>query len=97
MAAVLKMSALAAVLLGTILIAAKVDGTYNLGIVPYAMIIGGICVLIVLALRGNRQQSLLCRIGLHKFMQAGQESDSPLLFLYRCERCGLEKKVAKAF
>ena len=91
------MCSASAFLLGVILIAAKVDDAYNLDIAPYGMILGGICVLVVLALKEKLQQSLLCRIGLHKFVQMGQESDSPLLFLYKCERCGLEKKVMKAF
>lgn len=40
MASVLKVTALSAVLLGDILLAAKVGDTYDLGIVPYGIIIG---------------------------------------------------------
>ena len=91
-ALVLKLIALSAVLLGVILIAAKEDDTYDLGIVPYGMIIGCICILIVLALKDNRQQSLLCRIELHKIMQVGLEGNSPLLFSIGASDADLRRK-----
>lgn len=96
MVSVLKVMAWSSVLLGAILIVAETGGTYNLGNVPYAMIIGGVCVLIALALAGNRQQSPLCRIGLHKFIEVAQDSGNAPFYIYRCERCRLEKKVIKA-
>lgn len=90
-----KVAAPFAVLLGVILLVANVEKTYDLGIVPYALIIGGICVLMILALSGNKQQSPLCRIGFHKFIEVGQDSRDMPLYIYRCERCGTEKKVIK--
>lgn len=90
-----KVAAPSAVLLGIILLIASVEETYDLGIVPYALIIGGLCALMVLALTGNKQQSPLCRIGFHQFIEVGQDSGDMPLYIYRCERCGLEKKVVK--
>lgn len=91
-----KVAAPSAVLLGVILLIANVEKTYDLGIIPYALIVGGICVLMILALSGNRQQSPFCRIGFHKFIEVGQDSGDMPLYIYRCERCGTEKKVIKA-
>lgn len=93
---IVKVAAPSAVLLGIILLIANVEEAYNLGIVPYALIIGGICVLIVLSLTGNKQQSPLCRIGLHKFIEVSQDSGDAPFYNYRCKRCRLEKKVIKA-
>lgn len=84
-----------AILLGVVLLLAKVDETYNLYNAHYILIIGGLVLLVVSLLATNKEKSLLCRVGLHKFEQVGRDSELPGLFIYRCERCRKEKKVVK--
>ena len=84
-----------AILIGVVLLLAKVEETFNLYKLPYILIIGGLILLVVSLLAINKEKSLLCRVGLHKFEQGGRDSELPGLFIYRCERCRKEKKVVK--
>lgn len=93
----LKFIASTAILIGVVLLLAKVDETFNLYNSPYILIIGGLILLVISLLATNKEKSLLCRIGLHKFEQVGSDSEVKALFIYKCERCGHEKKVMKAF
>lgn len=85
------------IFLGIILLLAKVDKTFNLYNAPYILILGGLFLLIISLLATNDENSLWCRIGLHKFEQVGRDSEVTALFTYKCERCGKEKKAMKTF
>ncbi|EIM05817.1 hypothetical protein A1A1_14304 [Planococcus antarcticus DSM 14505] len=93
----LKFVASSMILIGILLLLAKVDETFNLYNAPYILIILGIILLIISLLATNQEKSLLCRIGLHKYEQVGRDSEVTALFIYKCERCKKEKKVMKAF
>lgn len=86
----LKFIASNAILIGAVLLLAKVDETFNLYNVPYILIIGGLILLVISLLATNKEKSLLCRVGLHKFEQVGRDSEFPALFIYKCERCRKE-------
>ena len=92
-----KFIASTAILIGVVLLLAKVDETFNLYNAPYILIIGGLILLVISLLVTNKEKSLLCRIGLHKFEQVDRDSEVTALFIYKCERCGKKKKVMKAF
>lgn len=80
-------------LIGTVSLLAKVDQTYNLYNLPYLLIAAGFIGLVFLLLATNKEASFLCRIGFHKFKRIGQDSEIPALYVYRCERCGKQKKA----
>ncbi|WKA52716.1 hypothetical protein QWY22_09220 [Planococcus liqunii] len=91
-----KFIASTAILTGLVLLLAKVDETFNLYNAPYILIIAGLIMLVISSLATNKEKSLLCRIGLHRFEQVGRDNEAAL-FIYRCKRCGQEKNVIKAF
>ncbi|WP_158290373.1 hypothetical protein [Halobacillus salinus] len=43
----------------------------------------------------EKKKHLLCRIGLHKFKQIGWEDQSPAA-IFKCDRCGKERRAIKA-
>lgn len=92
-----KFIALTAILIGVVLLLAKVDETFNLYNAPYILIIGGLVLLVISLLAVSNEKSWLCRIGLHKFDQVARDIEVTSLFIYKCERCGKKKKVMKAF
>lgn len=92
-----KFIASTAILIGVILLLAKVDKIINLYDVPYILIAVGFVTLVISLLAINTEKSLLCRMGLHRFEQIGRDSEVTALFIYKCERCGKEKKVMKSF
>lgn len=92
-----KFIASTAILIGFVLLFAKVDKMFNLYNAPYILIIGGLILLVISLVATNKEKSLLCRIGLHRFEQVGRDSEVTALFIYKCERCGQKKKVMKAF
>lgn len=92
-----KFMASTAIFIGVVLLLAKVDETFKLYNAPYILIIGGFILLMISLVAINNEKSLLCRIGLHKFEQVDRDNEVKALFIYKCERCGKEKKVIKAF
>jgi len=92
-----KFIASTAILIGVVLLLAKVDEIFNLYNAPYILIIGGLTLLVISLLVANKEKSLVCRIDLHRFEQVGRDSEVAALFIYKCERCNKEKKVMKAF
>ncbi|WP_148039008.1 hypothetical protein [Planococcus salinus] len=93
----LKTIASLSILTGVLLLIANADETFNLYKVPYILIIAGFVLLIISLLVTNHEKHLLCRIGLHRFVQVDRDSEVPALFVYQCERCGKEKKAMKSF
>lgn len=81
-------------LAGVVLLLAGVDETFNLYNLPYILIAAGFIGLILLLLVTNKESSLLCRIGLHKYKRISQDSEVPALHVYSCDRCGKQKKAA---
>lgn len=92
----LKLIASIAILVGAVLLLAKVEEEFNLYNIPYILIIGGLVLLVVSLLATNKEKSWLCRMGWHRYEQVGRDYELPGLFIYRCERCCKEKKVVKA-
>lgn len=90
----LKLIAPSMILFGILLLLAEVDETFNLHNAPYVLIILGFILLVVSLLTTNKEKSLLCRIGLHKYQRISEDSEIPAMFLYKCDRCGKEKKAA---
>lgn len=91
----LKFIASLAVLTGVVLLLAKFDESFNLYNIPYILIIGGLVLSVISLLATNKEKSLLCRVGWHKYEQVGRAYELSGLFIYRCERCHKEKKVVK--
>lgn len=82
------------ILFGAVLLLAKVDQTFNLYNAPYILIAAGVVGLIFSLLATNKESSLLCRIGLHKYKRGQRDSEVPAMYVYTCERCGKKKKAA---
>lgn len=82
------------ILFGAVLLLAKVDQTFNLYNAPYILIAAGVVGLIFSLLATNKESSLLCRIGLHKYKRGQRDSEVPAMYIYTCERCGKKKKAA---
>ena len=91
----LKVAAYSMILIGVLLILARVEETYNLYNAPFIFIIAGIILLLTSLLADNKEKSLLCRVGLHKFKITGQDRELPALSIYECERCGKTHKAMK--
>ncbi|PSL41051.1 hypothetical protein B0H99_103185 [Planomicrobium soli] len=94
MFAKLKTIASLSILVGAVLLLAKVEETFKLYNIPYILIAFGFIFLIVSLLATNKEESLLCRIGLHRYERISRDSEIPAMFLYECERCGKKKKAA---
>ncbi|MDN7247173.1 hypothetical protein [Planococcus shenhongbingii] len=97
MFAKLKTIASLAILIGVVLLLVKVEETFNMYNAPYIMIITGLILLVISLLAANQEKSLICRLGLNRFEQTGRDREVEALFIYKCERCGEEKKVMKTF
>lgn len=82
------------ILFGAVLLLAKVDQTFNLYNAPSILIAAGVVGLIFSLLATNKESSLLCRIGLHKYKRGQRDSEVPAMYVYTCERCGKKKKAA---
>ncbi|MBD8014511.1 hypothetical protein QL992_10630 [Microbacterium sp. APC 3898] len=82
------------ILFGAVLLLAKVDQTFNLYNAPSILIAAGVIGLIFSLLATNKESSLLCRIGLHKYKRGQRDSEVPAMYVYTCERCGKKKKAA---
>lgn len=82
------------ILFGAVLLLAKVDQTFNLYNAPSILIAAGVVGLIFSLLATNKESSLLCRIGLHKYKRGQRDSEVPAMYIYTCERCGKKKKAA---
>ncbi|MCH4827580.1 hypothetical protein [Planococcus halocryophilus] len=96
MFAKLKTIALTAILVGAILLIFKIEETFYLYNAPSILIIAGFIFLVISLisqLATNKEQSLLCRVGLHKYERIGRDSEIPAMFIYKCERCGKRKKA----
>ncbi|WP_394121866.1 hypothetical protein [Planococcus donghaensis] len=83
-----------AILMGVVVLLAKVDQTFNLSNAPYLLIAGGIIGLIFSLIGSNKESSFLCRVGLHKYKRGKRDSEVPAMYVYTCERCGKQKKAA---
>jgi hypothetical protein len=82
------------ILIGVVLLLAKVEDTFNLYNAPYVLIIVGLILLLVSLLATNREKSLLCRVGLHSYKRGRRDSEIAAMYLYECERCGKKTKAA---
>lgn len=82
------------ILFGAVLLLANVGQTFNLYNAPYILIAVGLIGLIFSLLATNKESSLLCRIGLHKYKRGQRDSEVPAMYVYTCERCGKQKKAA---
>lgn len=82
------------ILFGAVLLLAKVDQTFNLYNAPSILIAAGVVGLIFSLLATNKESSLLCRIGLHKYKRGQRDSEVPAMYVYTCERCDKKKKAA---
>ena len=83
-----------AILIGAVVLLAKVDETFNLYNAPYLLIAGGMIGLILSLLAGNKESSFFCRVGLHKYKRGNRDSEVPAMYVYTCERCGKQKRAA---
>ncbi|HSI67921.1 MAG TPA: hypothetical protein VK947_10920 [Planococcus sp. (in: firmicutes)] len=91
----LKVAAYSMIFIGGLLILAKVGETYNLYNAPLVLIIVGVILLVISLLVDNKEKSLLCRVGLHKFKITGQDRELSALSIYECERCGKTQKAMR--
>lgn len=82
------------ILIGAVLLLAKVDEIFNLYNAPYVLIAVGSVGLGFSLLGTNKESSLLCRIGLHKYKRGSRDSEVPAMFVYICKRCSKQKKAA---
>ena len=82
------------ILFGAVLLLAKVDQTLILYNAPYILIAAGVIGLVFSLLATNKESSLLCRIGLHKYKRGQRDSEVLAMYGYTCERCGKKKKAA---
>ncbi|MFD1032514.1 hypothetical protein [Metaplanococcus flavidus] len=82
------------ILIGIILLLAEVGETFNLYNAPYILIIVGFIFLVISSIITNKEKSLLCRIGLHKYERLGRDIEVPAMFIYKCKRCSKQKKAA---
>lgn len=90
----LKTIASFSILFGVVLLLAKVDEIFKLYNIPYILIIFGFMSLIISLLATNKEKSFLCRIGLHRYERIGRDCEVQAMFIYKCKRCGKQKKAA---
>lgn len=82
------------ILFGAVLLLAKVDRSFNLYNAPYLLIAVGSIGLIVSLLATHKENSLLCRVGLHRYERGSRDGEVPALYVYTCKRCSKQKKAA---
>ncbi|MFD1415921.1 hypothetical protein [Oceanobacillus jeddahense] len=84
------------IFLGTAFLVADADALFNMYYLHYASIIVGIVILLIYYLTTRSEKNLLCRIGFHKFEHVGWDDKVTFRLIYRCQRCGYEKKVIRS-
>ncbi|UTR10022.1 hypothetical protein MM300_19410 [Evansella sp. LMS18] len=60
------------------------------------LIILGLPLVIIPALKTKTHNSLLCRIGMHKFIHLAWDDEIKYVAIYECERCKKRKKVVRS-
>ena len=82
------------ILMGIILLFADAELLAPLEGFAVYLIVGGLVVLAIAQLAGNREKHWLCRIGFHDFERQERVEEVPAMRWYRCKRCGKEKRAA---
>lgn len=82
------------ILMGIILLFADAELLAPLEGFAVYFIVGGLVVLAIAQLMGNREKNWLCRIGFHDFERQERVEELPAMRWYRCKRCGKEKQAA---
>ncbi|MBU9673742.1 hypothetical protein KQ939_05625 [Planococcus sp. CP5-4] len=81
-------------LMGIILFFADTEVLAPLGGFAVYFIVGGLVMLAIAQLAGNREKNWRCRIGFHDFERKERVEEVPAMRWYRCKRCGKEKRAA---
>ncbi|MFD1064725.1 hypothetical protein [Oceanobacillus locisalsi] len=84
------------IFLGVAFIVVDTSALFHMYYFHYVFIIVGVVILLTYYLTTRKEKSLLCRIGFHKFEHVGWDDDVPFRLIYRCQRCGYEKKVIRS-
>ena len=82
------------ILMGIILLFSDAELLTPFGGFAVYLIVGGVVVLAITQLAGNREKNWLCRIGFHDFERHERVEELPAMRWYRCKRCGKEKRAA---
>lgn len=81
---------------GIILMVAHLYDVVSIPYVYVPMIVIGLLVLIIPALKTKKHRSPLCRIGLHSFVHKHWDEEIKYMAIYECERCKKRKKVVRS-
>ncbi|QAS54409.1 hypothetical protein HLI_20395 [Halobacillus litoralis] len=85
------------VLSGILLLLSNADDTFHMNDLPYMLIIVGLMLIITVTILLQKESSLLCRVGFHKYERIGWDEEMPNLEVVKCQRCNKEKKVMRTF
>ncbi|SDX84040.1 hypothetical protein SAMN04488081_1446 [Salimicrobium album] len=84
------------VLLGIVLFILSFQIESNLLYTPYISLITGFSMQVYSAINTREENSILCRVGLHKFEMIGWDDEINSRSIYKCKRCGVKKKVFRS-
>ncbi|MGA9286807.1 MAG: hypothetical protein WBV93_00545 [Anaerobacillus sp.] len=73
----------------------NINNNLNYYYLHYFSLVVGVILLAFTSIKNRDEDSMLCRVGLHKFELVDWDSEIKSRSIYKCERCGKEKKVMR--